>query len=78
MISARGTQRRRQTNACVTLRYGVRWGSQTTTSHEGMFAICCCLKYSRVIFKDRQGVSVHDIDNCDVSFTPSHVINMTM
>ena len=39
-----------------------------------MSAIACCFKYSRVIFKDRQGVSVHDIVNCDVSFTPSHVL----
>ena len=57
---------------CLIRYYGVRLGSQTTISHEGMFAIGCCFKCNR------QGVSVCDIDNCDVSFTPSYFINMTM
>ena len=63
---------------CLIKYYVVRWGSQTTTNDEGMSAIGCCFKCNRVILKDRQGVSVCDIDNCGLSFTPSHVINMTM
>ena len=50
----------------------MRLGPQTTISDEGMFAIGCCFKCNR------QGVSVRDIDNCDVSFTPSYALNMTI